>query len=97
MAHSGFSPSATAENNIDTTKSNPSLNYFNSLVVTAVDSMLRRGVFTQSPGSSWNPAPSRPGTCWGGLSRRLVEGGMTTRERFILRQAYGGNYFETML
>jgi len=23
-------------------------------------------------GASWNPATSRPGTCWGGLSRRSL-------------------------
>ena len=55
-----------------TPQKRPSLPAFESLVVMAVDSMLRRGVCTRPPGASWNPATSRPGSCRGGLSRRLV-------------------------
>jgi len=75
MAQSDLSPSAPAENTVDTQK-RPCLPGFNSLVVMAVDSMLRRGVGTRPPGAGWNPAASPPGTCRGGSShRRLGEEG----------------------
>ena len=71
VAQSDFSPSATAESNIDTPKA-----AFPSCLQSAGGDGGGFHVAKGEQGASWNPATSRPGTCRGGLSRRrLGEGG----------------------